>query len=204
MDAIAYRVAAWDTPLWINANRNAGRFNHEGVGPVQYWGLHPLTPWAEYCRGQGMTEADALEGLRQRLWVGRFVAVDAKPVNFENAANFGLDPGDLVSDDHSRCRDFGELCLRDPSYPSALVVPSAALPGTQNLVIFGARVQAPFSVDPVDAIDIPVTVAADEAKPLATLLERVRHQGQSHAEYESWQLGDLFEFDEPATPLNLA
>src|SRR5690606_33389893 len=44
---LAWRLAAWDTPFWVHPNRAAGRFNPPATGPVQYWSLHPLTPWAE-------------------------------------------------------------------------------------------------------------------------------------------------------------
>ena len=47
---IGYRAATYHTPLWVEPNVNAGRFNRASEGPVQYFCEHPLGPLAEAVR----------------------------------------------------------------------------------------------------------------------------------------------------------
>lgn len=197
---LAWRLAAWDTPLWVHPNRAAGRFNPPGAGPVQYWSLHPLTPWAELLRGQGLTQRERLRDVRSRLWVAR-LRVAAVELGFGEARAHGLEPAELVDDDRTACQRLGARCLAGDG-PGALIVPSAALPGTRNLVLFGPRVASPFAADPVDAdVDVPTTVAADDARPLDGLLDLVRFRGAPHAELEAWAAGRRFRLQEPPAPL---
>jgi hypothetical protein len=195
LQLIGFRVSGWDEPFWVNENRWARRFNEPLMGPVQYWSLHPLTPWAEILRGQGIQTSEESAEIRQRLWVARF-EVDADRVTFDTAASFGLEPEQLISDDHGACRRLGEQRL-DLELPNALTVPSAALPGTENLVVFGPLVRSPYSAEPLSPDDVPVSVAADSARPPETLLPLVRHHGDPHDEYVAWRRGDSFRFREP-------
>jgi hypothetical protein len=50
-----------------------------------------------------------------------------------------LEAGDLVDDDHSACQGAGSRLGFAEAEPKAWIYPSAALPGTRNVVIFGAR-----------------------------------------------------------------
>lgn len=197
---LAWRLAAWDTPLWVHPNRAAGRFNPPGTGPVQYWSLHPLTPWAELLRGQGLTQRERLRDVRSRLWVAR-LRVAAVELGFGEARAHGLEAAELVDDDRTACQRLGARCLAGDG-PGALIVPSAALPGTRNLVLFGPRVASPFAADPVDAdVDVPTTVTADDARPLDGLLDLVRFRGAPHAQLEAWAAGRRFRLQEPPAPL---
>ena len=194
---IAWRLAAWDTPFWISANRREGRFNPPFVGPVQYWSLHPLTPWAEYLRAEGIRSVDRLRMLRVRLWAAN-LPDRCERIGFAEADNHGLAPEELVADDHAPCQQFGEECLGGRG-PAAIEVPSAALPGTRNVVLFGERIASPFGLVPIDpSIDVPTTVAAEDGHPLAGLLPYVRHRGDPHAELEAWRRGAPF--DPPPIP----
>ncbi len=56
-------------------------------------------------------------------------------ITFDNADTYGLSADDLVADNQTACRDLARQFRNDPDGPRALVVPSAALPGTQNLVL---------------------------------------------------------------------
>ena len=85
--------------------------------------------------------------------------------------------------------------------PTQFICPSAALPGTRNLVLLGPRVAVPYDLTPVAEVDIPASITADGARPLHTLLEAVRHYGDPHAEFEAWRRGQPFEFSEPGWPL---
>ena len=65
---VGYRVADWDTPLWISPNRSPTRWGTSGA-IVQYWSTHPLTPWAEFCdpaAGRAVVLDDLLRHIRWR------------------------------------------------------------------------------------------------------------------------------------------
>jgi len=113
-------------------------------------------------------------------------------LDFDTAASFGVDPEALVDDDRSRCQAFAEQVRTDPSLPRAFIVPSAALPGTRNVVVFDARVLARFERDPVSERDAPSAVAGVNAQALETLLPLVRHVGSSHQEFEEWSKGNAY------------
>ena len=60
-------------------------------------------------------------------------------------------------------------------------MPSAALPGTDNVVLFGERAAAPYLVEPLSAVDVPASLTADGGRPPLGLLDRVRRRGAPHA-----------------------
>jgi len=195
LQLLGFRVSAWDEPFWVNENRWPRRFNESFMGPVQYWSLHPLTPWAEILRAQGIQRPEEIAEIRQRLWVARF-EVDPDRVTFDTASSFGLEAEQLISDDYGACQRLGEQRL-DLEVPNAITVPSAALPGTENLVVFGPLVRSPYSAKPLSPDDVPVSIAADYARPPEALLPLVRHHGDPHDEYVAWSHGESFRFREP-------
>ena len=118
----------------------------------------------------------------------------------ESCGGRGLDariePQQLIGDDYGPCQQLGEQRL-DLGLPNALTVPSAALPGTDNLVVFGPLVGSPYSAEALSPDDVPVSIAADYARPPETLLPLVRHVGARHDEYVAWSSGEPFRFREP-------
>lgn len=198
VELVGFRISSWDTPFWIGPNRWARRFNKRASGPVQYWSLHPQTPWAEILRGHGIRTADDARELRQRVWASRIRLPELHDVSFENAPEHGLEPHQLVSDDYGACQEFGDRCLRDPGWPKAIRVPSAALPGTNNLVLFGPRVAVPYSLEPLSPEDTPASIAAEQAEAPPELIPFVRHYDDEHAALAAWRRGKPFRFVEPA------
>jgi hypothetical protein len=75
-------------------------------------------------------------------------------------------------------------------------VPSAALPGARNLVIFGPREAIPYLWAPIDAGDIPACIITKASQSPDGLLERVRFSGESHAELDAWLSGRRYEFQD--------
>lgn len=74
-----------------------------------------------------------------------------------------------------------------------LVVPSAALPGTQNLVVFGSRAASPYQVPPVDrSVDVPTSMVADNAQPHPDLSRFVRFRDDVHQELAAWLAGHVY------------
>jgi RES domain len=201
VELITYRFASWDTPLWVNPNRSPGRFNRAESAPTQYLCLHPLGPWAEYLRREGFTGIEELLELRGRVWVLRVNEAEIFDLNFGSAAQLDIAPQHLVGDEHGPCQELADRCRADPSLPKVLLVPSAALPGTRNLVIFGTRIMAPYLYEPIDLVDVPTSITAEDGRPLHSLIDLVRYQGQPHPELRAWEKREPFQFDEPLTSL---
>ncbi len=134
------------------------------------------------------------------MWALRIRADDAFDLNYDTAGSLGLEPHHLVAEDYGPCQDLAERLRADPALPQMIRVPSAALPGTPNIVIFGPRVSAPYLVDPLGPVDVPASLVADRARPPDALFPLVRFQGTAHAEFEAWTKGEPFDFAEPAFP----
>ena len=75
-----------------------------------------------------------------------------------------------------------------------IVVPSAALPGTQNVVLFGPRVGSPYLLEPLGEVDVPASITAHDGRPVASLIDRVRFRGDAHAALEAWQRDEPYVF----------
>jgi len=191
---VGYRISDWDTPLRVNPNRSAGRFNRAGSPATQYIGLHPLTPWAEYLRFHDLRRADELAERRLTIWALRLDLDSAAAIGFDNASDYKLQPPELVDDNHEACQDLSDRLRSDAAAPKTIIVPSAALPGTQNVVIFGERVAIPYQWPPIDEVDLPVCVVAGRAVPPPTLVDHVRFRGDGHAEFEAWLSGRRYVF----------
>ena len=194
-DEVAFRIADWPSPLRVNGNRSAGRFNRPGQA-TQYLSLHPLGPWAEFVRREG-PGLELLSEFRHRIWVHRVDLSDAVTVGFGSAPKFGLKEYDLVSDDYTACQDLADD-MRAQGV-EVIVVPSAALPGTQNIVILGERVASPYLSDPIDVVDIPSSLVADDASIPEVIAGIVRRYGsRHHAGLDAFRRGDTLSLVEPA------
>jgi hypothetical protein len=167
---IGYRQADYLTPVRASqAQRRPGRF-HRGTEdePTQYFCLHPLGPHAEALRRFGARTREAARRLDLRTWALRVPGADLIDLEFDER---------WVADDWSACQELGDL-LRE-SGARGLIAPSAALPGTKNVILFG-----PFSASPYDVElrpgEIPASITGEHGSALATLVERVRYRGQAH------------------------
>jgi RES domain len=196
---VVYRAAAYHTPLWVEPNVTEGRFHQERTGPVQYFCEHPLGPLAEALRRlpPGMATAE----LRRPVWALRLPDTSVETLGFDEAADWGIDPYGLVCPPGgyaADCQVIGETMLARED-PPLLRVPSAALPGTWNIVVFGQRVIAPYLPDPHDpTLDVPAAPAAVDARALEELTALVRPLEQrSHAAYDAWRAGEPYDFAEP-------
>jgi hypothetical protein len=192
---ICYRFASYSTPLRAVPASQAGRFNRGGDRePTQYASLHPLGPLAELMRNADLRSDDQVRAVRVRTWALDVPLHDLPQITFGTAKAYGIEPADLVADDQDPCR---ELAARLRAEIPGAIVPSAALPGTSNVVLFGARIAAPYLVAPVSELDIPASITADGARPPRSLAAIVRYRGEPHPELESWAAGKTFNFMEP-------
>lgn len=193
---VVYRLATYGNPLRTEPARQPGRY-HAGAeeSPTQYLCLHPLGPFAEFLRGQSLRSPEQVRHVRERTWALRLELDDLPEVTFANAHEFGLDPQELVADDPSQCRALA-LRLREDGLPG-IVVPSAALPGTRNVVLFGPRVGSPYLLEPIGAVDVPASITAHDGRPIVSLLNLVRFHGDPHAALDVWLRGQEPAFEEP-------
>lgn len=199
MELIAFRLANYETPLWSVDNFSSGRYNDAGAGFAQYLSLHPLTPWAELLRNEDRRTRERALLMRYPLWAIRLELEERSfELTFDNAAEFGLAAEDLVGDDHGPCRALAQG-FRDGGGPTAFLAPSAALPGTTNLVVLEPRVLAPWNAAPIDDIDWPGSLAAQDGRCPEGLWELVHYRatGATHAALEAWRSGEDFVFEEP-------
>jgi RES domain len=198
LELVAFRLANYETPLWSVENFAAGRYNEPDAGFTQYLSLHPLTPWAELLRNEDRRTRERALLMRYPLWAIR-LELDGRPfeLTFDNAGDFGLAPEDLVADDHGPCRALAQT-FRDGG-PTAFLAPSAALPGTTNLVVLEPRVLAPWNQTPIDDIDWPGSLTSQDGRCPEGLWDLVHHReaGTPHAALEAWRSGDDFSFEEP-------
>lgn len=124
----------------------------------------------------------------------------ALDLTYDTAPDLGLRPEDLVADDYGPCQAFGDRCRAEKGMPHLFTTPSAALPGTRNLVVLEERVPSPFSIEPIDEVDLPATLVGEDATAPTSVLGFVRYIGEPHPEYEAWRNGRAFEFMDPPLP----
>jgi RES domain-containing protein len=177
---IGYRTTTYDVPLWVEPNRRDGRWNIAGYGSTQYFCLDPEAPFAEQLRHENLrTEEDAAT-YRTSLWHARIdeaAVVDYS--TFEKAEAGGFPAEALVEDDYERCQ--AEASWLQSYGVTAVLSPSAALPGSTNVTIFGPRVEISWSAERRLTSQMPVQ-RLSTGPPPEGLTMRVRHFGQEHAE----------------------
>lgn len=192
---ICYRFAAYATPLRTVPAALPARYSRgDEEAPTQYLALHPLGPLAELMRNADLRSPDQIRAVQTRTWALEVPLDDLPEIAFDTADQFGISAEDLVADDRSACQQLA-VQLRDQV--PGIVVPSAALPATRNVVLFGPRVAAPYVTQPVSALDIPTSITAEHGRPPVSLLDIVRFVGDPHPALEAWRQGLSFSFVEP-------
>jgi hypothetical protein len=192
---ICYRFATYATPLRTVPAALPARYSRgDEDEPTQYLALHPLGPLAELMRNADLRTPDRVRAVHTRTWALQVSLDDLLEIVFDTADQFGISAEDLVADDRRACQ---QLAAELRGQVPGIVVPSAALPATRNVVLFGPRVAAPYLTEPVSSLDIPASITAEHGRPLLSLLDIVRFVGDSHAELEAWQRGVRLSFVEP-------
>lgn len=196
---VLYRHADYGTPLRVVPALRAARY-HRGTeaAPTQYLTEHPLGPLAELMRNDDLrTEAQVL-AVRARTWALEVELDDVPEITFDNAGKFGIEAAELVEDDPEPCRDLADRLRTEVA---GVIVPSAALPGTRNVVLFGSRVASPYLLEPISPIDVAASITAHGGRPIRTLLGIVRYRRDRHRALEAWRHGKSFSFEEPSWEL---
>jgi hypothetical protein len=195
MRLTVFRHAAYDSPWWAFPSSRDGRFHRARTDIVQYLSLHPLGPAAEMLRHQ-LGPGGNPDDIALHLWTALIDVDDATVVDFDDCDRYGLTPDELVGDDYAPTQAFADD-VRD-SGATAMIVPSAALPGTYNLILFGIRVLNPFLSKPLTPEEVPTGHVTDGARPPAEVAPRVRWFGASHTAVEQWKATGKYDlFDDP-------
>ena len=166
---ICFRAANFRTPLRSLVPDTVGARYHRGTEPepTQYLALHPLGPAAEMLRNRDLRSPEQARALELRIW--------ALEVEERGLVEVPFAP-ELVADELEPCRRLADR-LRAEGARGA-IVPSAALPGTRNVVLFGARTAAPWQAAAVGAFDVRTSIAGENSEALVSLLEQVRFRGR--------------------------
>jgi RES domain-containing protein len=195
MKFTVFRHAAYDSPWWAFPSSRSGRFNRAKQDTVQYLCLHPLGPAAEMLRHNVGPGGDPDEVILN-LWTAVVDLSDVTRVDFDDCATYSCTPDELVGDDYSRTQALADEVRASGS--SAIVVPSAALPGTHNLILFGACVLHPFLWKPLAPEEIPTGHLTDGARIVAGVASHVRWFGTEHSALEQWKMTGSYDlFDDP-------
>lgn len=183
-DGIAFRWSDYDVPLWTRPNTSALRWNRARQEPTQYTSLSPEGSWAELIRAERLRTLRELSLVSMPMWMLRVRETNlADYSTFERARAAGFPPQALVAEDYERCEAEADR-LRKSGFRGVLA-PSAALPGTVNLALFGRRLMVPWDYSEerlmasfVRAKRLVVGRPPDELLPL------VRHRGEPYGRLE--------------------
>jgi len=181
---VAYRATSYDVPLWVNSNRRDGRWSIAGQHPTQYMTLDAQAPFAEVLRHEDLHTEEEASHYSSTIWqlqIDDGLIVDYS--SFELADAAGFDAQALIEDDHERCQAEAQWLATEGA--RGLLSPSAALPGSISLTLFGARVCVPWNTTTELASSIPAQ-RLTTGHPPSGLTAKVRYFGQPEPLLEAY------------------
>jgi RES domain-containing protein len=180
-----FRYSSYDVPFWARPNTTDERWHFGGDGATQYLSATTDGAWAELIRNENLRSESDLLLVSMPLWHAKIEQTHiADYHDFETAETAGFDPEALVHDSQNTCQEEGRR-LRRAGF-SGVLYPSSALPGEENLVLFGPRISLPWGAPRRLVSGIPASQLSVGSPP-ADLLPRVRHVGARHAGYSEFQ-----------------
>lgn len=196
MRLTVFRHAAYDSPWWAFPSSRAGRFHRARSETVQYLSIHPLGPAAEMLR-HNVGPSGNPDDVVLNLWTAVLdVDDDVTWIDFADCTRYGLTADELVGDDYTLTQRLADTVRN--SGATALIVPSAALPGTHNLVLFGVRILHPFLSAPLTPEEIPTGHLSDGARSPKEVAPHVRWFGSPHKAAQQWKTTGKYDlFDDP-------
>jgi hypothetical protein len=193
-----FRHAAYRTPWWLGPSAYPGRFHKAGGQTVQYLSRHPLGPAAEMLRHAFFNGGDPND-LKLNLWTAVLEIDTYVRVHFDNCeSDHGITPEQLIGDDYEPTQNLAESVAG--TGVQAMFVPSAALPGTDNVVLFGRRLSADYLTEPLSEVEIPTGHLSDEAHaPRELILQGLLCRfGETHHGLDRWrEAKEIFVFQDP-------
>ena len=167
----AFRGSVWRTHWrevtaidWSLSLRTSGRY-HRGLDlfppeqswPALYTSLAPEVSIWEMVR---RSAAPNLAFLRNNVLTELEVDLD-HVLDLADPAIVGLTPADLTGPDYRLCQNIAAAAITQRY--QALLVPSAALPGT-NLVIYPTSLPDPIPIRVTRSIELPLDAIAQEGR----------------------------------------
>jgi hypothetical protein len=155
-----------------------------GLRCAQYFCLDPDAPFAEALRHEDLRTEQEATTYRTTLWQARIdeaAVVDYS--TFQKAESAGFPPEALVDDDYERCQAEADWLIRHGV--AAVLSPSAALPDSMNVTVFGPRVEVSWNTERRLTSQMPVQRLQTSAPP-AGLTSRVRYFGEVHVGLEAY------------------
>jgi len=174
----AFRATSYDVPLWVNPNRRHGRWNIGGGDPTQYMTLDAEAPFADLLRHEDLRTEEEAAHYFSTLWqlqIDSGAIVDYSTFDLAEAA--GFDAAALVDDDFERCQAEAQWLVSHNA--RGVLSPSAALPGSINLTLFGPRVSVAWGTKVELASSVPAQKLTT-GRPPSGLTTRIRYFGQPH------------------------
>ncbi|MFV0493791.1 RES family NAD+ phosphorylase [Mycobacterium sp.] len=195
MKLTVFRHASYDSPWWAFPSSRAGRFHRAKSQTVQYLSLHPLGPAAEMLR-HNLGPTGNPDDVVVNLWTAVIDVDNPIRVDFDDCVTYGLTADELIGDDYTPTQALADTIRTGRA--AAMIVPSAALPGTHNLILFGVRVLNPY-LDPARTPEeVPTGHLSDGAHPPAEVAAHVRWFGAPHTAVEQWKATGSYDlFDDP-------
>lgn len=161
-----------------------------GEGYAQYLSESPPGAWAELIRYFSIRNKRFADEQRRNLWLVYVEEHDVADLQtFDNWEECGLDAAAAVGP-HAACHDLADE-LRAAGYRGVLS-PSAALPDTINLTLFGVRYEHALTSDPRrwdnpdPEVWLACQAAAINAAPPASLILETCFAGSPHLGHQAW------------------
>jgi len=152
---VVYRATTYDTCLWVSPNSRPGRWNNPEDGTVaQYCALDVAGAIAEMVRSEDLRDVESARELRVSVWEMRIdegAVVDYSSPSL--SAEQGFEWEALVSNEWRHCQDEGGRIAAEGG--RGVLAPSAALPQSVTLTLFGPRTEIAWSAEPSLSIQVP-------------------------------------------------
>jgi hypothetical protein len=130
------------------------------------------------------------DDVRLNLWAVQIPEDGIVEVTFDNCRVYNITPEDLVGDNYILTQDLAIALHAGGAV--GVMAPSAALPGTENVALFGVRFADDYLGVPVTADDIPTGHLTDGARGPREVWPLVRHFGTPHAALDEWQASGVY------------
>lgn len=171
-------------------SQESGRWHRLGDGYAQYLSESPPGAWAELIRYYRIRSRDFAAEQQRNLWLIYVEETDIADLgSFDAWEACGLDPA-LAIGPHADCQRL-VVELHDAGYRGVLS-PSAALPDTINLTLFGPRYEHVMNSDPRAWVNpdpstwLACQLAAATAAPPVDLITQTCFAGEPHFGYRGW------------------
>ena len=167
-----------------------GRWHRLGQGYAQYYSLAPQGAWSEFIRYESIRSAARATQQQRNLWLAFVDETDIADLStFDKWRACGLDPRVAVGE-HRHCQSLADELL-SAGYRGVLS-PSAALPFTVNLTVFGERYEKVLRSEweawrnPDRNTWTPVSLVVSGAAPPSDLIPETCYRAQRHLGYRTW------------------